>query len=408
MNRNWTNQPHITRRYYGAIMEHLSHEQHAWSIAHKTYQACYQLTNQSTPWSRDALSDVLYHALSCSARKDSYQGTYQMQCASPVTVLSAPRSAWSKRVNPSSGGLHPVECHVLLPPALSDSDATHVLHYAVKRHGLEHRAHLTAPQWQQFTTQSTWPESAALVLLTTLDWREIWKYGERAWRYVQLDVGHALAALQCAARAHGWSVVPVTSVTGGALMTDAQVCALFGLSDARPQGSTSAGAPTLGHCAELEHERPAVLLALIPRVIDVAEYLQAVNKVQFDWSVLSQVLYQGTASRASWTHHHWHSIAAIEQVTRVTQRTDTLVTVSAKSKYPSVQHSALSAADERCLGEVLRTRRSALEYLQQGITWAQFRYMLAHLLNAPVWHTMDQCWGRHIHLAFYIHSVEGQ
>jgi hypothetical protein len=393
LNRNWTNQPHITRRYYGAVMEHLSRVQHEWSIAHKQYQLCYQSANQSTPWSRDALSDLFFHALSCSARKDSYQ------------MLSAPRSAWSKRVNPSSGGLHPVECHVLLPPELSGSETAQVLHYAVQNHGLEHRAQLTSELWQHFTAHS-WPHAAALVLLSTLDWREIWKYGERAWRYVQLDVGHALAALQFAARAHGWSVVPVTSVTGATLMTDAQVCTLFGLSDARPESSTSAGGPTLGHCAELEHERPAVLLALIPHVIDVSEYLTAVNKLELDWSAVAQVPYQGNASQASWMHHHWHSIAAIDHVTRITQRTRSLI--EASGKYPHVQHSALSVADERLAGEVLRTRRSALEYLPQGgVTWPQFRYMLAHLLNQQVWQSTDQSWGRHIHCALYIHRVEG-
>ncbi len=294
----------------------------------------------------------------------------------------------------------------MLPPELSDHTAAQVLHYAVKGHGLEHRAHLTEQQWQQFTAHS-WPHAAALVLLSTLDWREIWKYGERAWRYVQLDVGHALAALIHAARAHGWSVVPVTSATGVTVMTDAQVCALVGLKSGRPIGSTSAGAPTLGHCAELEHERPAVLLALIPRAMDAAEYLAAVNKVKFDWSVLSHVSYQGTASQASWTHHHWHSVAAIDHVTRITQRTSEMVVEP--DKYPHVQQCELNAADERSAGHVLRTRRSALEYLPGGcVTWPQFRYMLAHLLNHEVWRNFDQSWGRHIHLAFYIHRVEGK
>jgi nitroreductase len=295
---------------------------------------------------------------------------------------------------------------VLLPLELSGSETAQVLHYAVQNHGLEHRAQLTSEQWQHFTAHS-WPHAAALVLLSTLDWREIWKYGERAWRYVQLDVGHALAALQFAARVHGWSVVPVTSVTGATLMTDAQVCTLFGLSDARPESSTSAGGPTLGHCAELEHERPAVLLALIPHVIDVSEYLTAVNKLELDWSAVAQVPYQGNASQASWMHHHWHSITAIDHVTRITQRTRKLI--EASDKYPHVQQSALSVADERMAGEILRTRRSALEYLPQGgVTWPQLRYMLAHLLNHQVWQSTDQSWGRHIHCALYIHRVEGK
>ena len=40
--------------------------------------------------------------------------------------------------------------------------------------------------------------------LTSITWREAWKYGERAFRYCQHDVGHALAALRFAAAALGW------------------------------------------------------------------------------------------------------------------------------------------------------------------------------------------------------------
>jgi len=42
--------------------------------------------------------------------------------------------------------------------------------------------------------------------LTSITWREAWKYGERAFRYCQHDVGHALAALRFAAAALGWRV----------------------------------------------------------------------------------------------------------------------------------------------------------------------------------------------------------
>lgn len=40
--------------------------------------------------------------------------------------------------------------------------------------------------------------------LSSIAWREAWKYGERAFRYCQLDTGHALGALHYAARALGW------------------------------------------------------------------------------------------------------------------------------------------------------------------------------------------------------------
>ena len=43
-----------------------------------------------------------------------------------------------------------------------------------------------------------------LVGLTSIPWRESWKYGERAFRYCQHDLGHALGALRYAAALFGW------------------------------------------------------------------------------------------------------------------------------------------------------------------------------------------------------------
>jgi nitroreductase len=42
--------------------------------------------------------------------------------------------------------------------------------------------------------------------LSSVHWREAWKYGERAFRYCQLDLGHAIAAVRYAAAALGWTV----------------------------------------------------------------------------------------------------------------------------------------------------------------------------------------------------------
>ena len=38
-----------------------------------------------------------------------------------------------------------------------------------------------------------------LVVLSSIHWREAWKYGERAYRYCQHDAGHAIAATRYAA-----------------------------------------------------------------------------------------------------------------------------------------------------------------------------------------------------------------
>jgi nitroreductase len=49
------------------------------------------------------------------------------------------------------------------------------------------------------------PPQAFLVGLSSVYWREAWKYGERAFRYCQHDAGHAIGALRLAAATLGWS-----------------------------------------------------------------------------------------------------------------------------------------------------------------------------------------------------------
>lgn len=63
-----------------------------------------------------------------------------------------------------------------------------------------------------FTTSTLWPELEALtpgsflIGLSSVYWREAWKYGERAGRYCFLDVGHAIAAIRYSAYLLGYQV----------------------------------------------------------------------------------------------------------------------------------------------------------------------------------------------------------
>ena len=108
---------------------------------------------------------------------------------------------WAVRCNPSSGNLHPTEAYVICQqiPELDDG----VYHYLSRDHLLEQRCNATA------TTAGT--PSRLLVSLSSISWREAWKYGERAFRYCQLDTGHALGALRYAAATLGWGVHIVES-----------------------------------------------------------------------------------------------------------------------------------------------------------------------------------------------------
>ncbi|MBU1364183.1 MAG: nitroreductase family protein [Gammaproteobacteria bacterium] len=108
-------------------------------------------------------------------------------------------SRWALRCNPSSGNLHPVEAWVL-SAGLPDVGAG-LQHYDPEQHALEGRA-LTAPAGG---------EAWLAIGLTSVMWREAWKYGERAFRYCQLDIGHAVGALAYAAALLGWEVVPLVA-----------------------------------------------------------------------------------------------------------------------------------------------------------------------------------------------------
>ena len=76
--------------------------------------------------------------------------------------------------------------------------------------------------------RSSSPDAAAasfLVGLSSVYWREAWKYGVRAFRYCQHDVGHALAAIRYAAAALGWSARLLADVS------DAAIAVVLGLTE---------------------------------------------------------------------------------------------------------------------------------------------------------------------------------
>ncbi len=50
------------------------------------------------------------------------------------------------------------------------------------------------------------PQNAFLFGLTSIHWREAWKYGERAFRYCNHDVGHAIGSARIAAATLGWNM----------------------------------------------------------------------------------------------------------------------------------------------------------------------------------------------------------
>ncbi|OYY92684.1 MAG: hypothetical protein B7Y41_14870 [Hydrogenophilales bacterium 28-61-23] len=99
---------------------------------------------------------------------------------------------WALRAHPSSGNLHPTETWVIA--YWVDGLADGLYHYQCRDHSLEWRA--------SSVTASNQP--GLWLGFSSITWREAWKYGERAFRYCQLDMGHVLAAVAHAAALFGW------------------------------------------------------------------------------------------------------------------------------------------------------------------------------------------------------------
>jgi SagB-type dehydrogenase family enzyme len=112
------------------------------------------------------------------------------------------QNRWSLRMNPSSGNLHPTEVYLILPEI--NSIEAGLYHYTPFNHALELRAGVPPLLWHR--TRDHFNNDGFLVGLSSIIWREAWKYGERALRYCNHDVGHALAALSFAATLQGWKV----------------------------------------------------------------------------------------------------------------------------------------------------------------------------------------------------------
>ena len=197
---------------------------------------------------------------------------------------------WALRCNPSSGNLHPTEGYAVLPelPGLGAG----VYHYVSRDHRLERRCALEGPAADRLAGRL--PPGTFLVGLSSIHWREAWKYGERAFRYCQHDAGHALAAVRYAAAALGWSAVLLDAPS------DADLAALLGLD--RPEDFAGV-AP-----ADREHPDAALLVGPPPLRPESLPLPLA------DWPLGGT--WAGRANPLSPSHDPWEVIDEAAEATR--------------------------------------------------------------------------------------------
>src|SRR6266851_80610 len=102
---------------------------------------------------------------------------------------------YALRVNPSSGNLHPTEFHFCTQSLVDWPEGLY--HYRPSSHVAEQRA---IGDIGGKLVEGSVP---LVFVLTSIAWREAWKYQNRAYRYCLHDVGHAWQALALAARSIG-------------------------------------------------------------------------------------------------------------------------------------------------------------------------------------------------------------
>jgi len=154
------------------------------------------------------LSRFLWHSMAVSAWKK----------------VPGSGARYSLRVNPSSGNLHPTETYVA-PRAFTGLEEG-FYHYRADRHALELRSPGAWARHLARALEIPWAsESPLIVGLTSIFWREAWKYGDRAYRYCCHDLGHAIMSLLLAARALG--------LPGGAVahFSDGRLARALGLAE---------------------------------------------------------------------------------------------------------------------------------------------------------------------------------
>src|ERR1700740_970917 len=102
---------------------------------------------------------------------------------------------YALRVNPSSGNLHPTEFHFCTLGLVDWPDGLY--HYRPSSHMAEQ------PAIGDFAAKVLASSVPLVFVLTTIAWREAWKYRDRAYRYCLHDLGHAWQSLALAARSIG-------------------------------------------------------------------------------------------------------------------------------------------------------------------------------------------------------------
>jgi SagB-type dehydrogenase family enzyme len=352
---DWATQPDPFRRYEGARLIEL---QQVAPTDEPHYDAIFTPGSMpaAAPLNLQSISQLFYDSLALSAWK------------------STGAARWALRVNASSGNLHPTEGYLLCGPVEGLCERPMVCHYAAQAHGLEVRAEFDSALWN--TLCSGFPAHTFFIGLSSIHWREAWKYGQRAYRYCMHDAGHALGALSMAAAGLGWQT-RLLDEPG----TD-ELALLLGTS----------------HAHDAEPEEPDMLIACLPaqptgplpRLPEAA--LQA----------FASLSWQGRPNHLSPAHVDWGIEAFAAEVRKPGG-------ACAYELFAEPPQSWSPPPRALALRRIIRQRRSAVAMDgQTRLSREDFYRMLDRTLAVPgavPFSTLP--WTPQLHLALLVHRVDG-
>lgn len=382
---DWANQPDPFRRYEGAPLVPLPILKADEEPLSPAYDDLYQPGRiRSQPVTLRTLSRFFEYALALSAWKE------------------AGGTRWALRSNPSSGNLHPTEGYLVVDGIPGLLPTPGIYHYAPKEHALELRGELSSEAF--WSLMKGFPLGAFLVALTSIHWREAWKYGERAYRYCQHDVGHALGTTRVAAATLGWKMVLLEDVGDDLTATLLGINRKEDYLRAEPEYPDCIAvvwpADSLGGTSETDSTRPVAL----PLSLDTEAVRAAAGG-----------LWHGKANRLSRRNPDpWE---LIEIVTASAWKPDTgprhIELLSPSSSAKGEEGKRLASAPSA--GQIIRQRRSALAFDgRTSIPAERFYVMLDRVMprsertvaERPMpWDAIP--WEPAVHLVFFIHLVDG-
>ena len=381
---DWANQPNPFRRFEGVELVRLPLLKPDDEPRSPSYQAIYQPGAVPVqPLTNRTISRFFELALGLSAWK------------------KAGESEWALRNNPSSGNLHPTEGYVLLPPTEGLDLKPGLYHYAAREHAVELRAGISPAAISRLL--APFPSGAFLLGLTSVHWREAWKYGERAFRYCNHDVGHAIGSARIATATLGWNMVLLDGVD-------------------QNQIARVLGTHRVDDFSGVEPEHPDCLAVIWPGEEEVCTSSSSLRESQdlplfLDEAAVTSVVvgpWHGKANELSREHGvHWD---VIDQVAEASWKTavEHLIVPLAETPIvpPGTLHASRTTDDAAA---IIRQRRSAVSFDgRTSISAATFFHILQRVmprverpqLQRPMpWDVLP--WDPAIHLMLFVHRVEG-